>query len=145
MINILSPKTHEDYKNYYDLRFRVLSKPWGMPKGTEKDDFEPISKHFMAVDDETDQIVGVIKLMKKEEGVGWFSHMAVDEAYQNRGIGRLLLTFVEKEARHEGYSYLGCQARLNVTDYFTKMGYVINELPSQFLGTTQVVWMQKNL
>lgn len=145
MINITSPKTHEDFKNYYDLRFNVLRKPWGLQKGTEKDDFEPISKHFMAVDSVSGHIVGVIKLMEKEKGVGWFSHMAVLDAYQNKGVGKMLLAFIEEEARRDGYSILGCMARLNATEYFAKAGYVIKGLPSQYIATTQVVWMQKNL
>jgi GNAT superfamily N-acetyltransferase len=145
MINIVSPKTHEDFKSYYDLRFTVLRKPWGLPKGTEKDDFEPVSKHFMAVDSESGCLVGVIKLMEKEKGVGWFSHMAVEDAYQNKGVGKKLLSFIEDEARRDGYTILGCMARLNATEYFAKEGYVIMGLPSQYVGTTQVVWMQKNL
>lgn len=145
MIKIISPKTHEDFKNYYDLRFTVLRKPWGLPKGTEKDDFEPISKHFMAVDGESGQLVGVIKLMEKEKGVGWFSHMAVEEPCQKKGVGKKLLAFIEEEAKRDGYTVLGCMARLNATEYFAKEGYVIMGLPSQYVGTTQVVWMQKNL
>jgi N-acetylglutamate synthase-like GNAT family acetyltransferase len=145
MINIVSPKTHEDFKSYYDLRYNVLRKPWGLQKGTEKDDFEPISKHFMAVDGESGHVVGVIKLMEKEKGVGWFSHMAVEDSYQNKGVGKMLMTFVEEEAKRDGYSILGCMARLNATEYFAKAGYVIKGLPSQYIGTTQVVWMQKKI
>jgi len=108
MIKIVSPQTREDFKAYYDLRFEVLRKSWGLEKGSEKDDFEPISKHFMAVDDSSGDIVGVIKLMEREPGVGWFSHMAVAKKYQNSGIGKQLLAFIEDEARREGYSVLGC-------------------------------------
>ena len=145
MIKIVSPKTREEFKAYYELRFEVLRKPWGLEKGTEKDDFEPISKHFMAVDDSSGDIVGVIKLMEKEPGVGWFSHMAVSKKYQNSGIGKQLLTFVEDEARKEGYPVLGCMSRLTATEYFTRAGYIINGLPSHYFGTTQVVWMEKKL
>ena len=145
MINIVSPKTHEDFKAYYELRFNVLRKPWGLQKGTDKDDFEPISKHFMAVESESNHIVGVIKLMEKEKGVGWFSHMAVLDAYQKKGVGKMLLSFIEEVAKRDGYTILGCMARLNATDYFAKARYVVMGLPTQYFGTTQVVWMQKNL
>ena len=145
MIKIISPKTHDDFKEYYDLRYKVLRETWGLQKGTEKDDYEPISKHFMAVDKTTGQIVGVIKLMEKETGVGWFSHMAVAVNSQNQGIGKLLLTFIEDEARREGYKILGCMARLVTTGFFEKYGYVMNGLPSHYIGTTQVVWMEKTL
>jgi GNAT superfamily N-acetyltransferase len=145
MIKIVSPHTHEDFKTYYDLRYKVLREPWGLQRGTEKDDFEPISSHFMAIDDTNGQVVGVIKLMEKEPKVGWFSHMAVKETYQKRGVGKQLLSFIEEEAVRQGYTILGCMARLNATDYFKNAGYVINGIPSHYIGTTQVVWMEKKL
>ncbi len=73
MIEIRSPHTREDFKAYYDLRYRVLREPWGLPRGTEKDDYEPISQHFMAVDTETGEILGVVKTVreKNREWVGF--------------------------------------------------------------------------
>lgn len=145
MIKIISPKTREEFKAYYQIRYKELREPWGLQKGTEKDDYEPISRHFMAVDDTTNKIVGTVKLMEKESGVGWFSHMAVRSDYQNKGVGKLLLNFIEEEAKREGYTTLGCMSRLNTTEYFERAGYTINGLPSQYIGTTQVVWMEKKL
>ncbi len=145
MIKIVSPKTRDEFKSYYDLRFKELREPWGLQKGTEKDDYEPISKHFMAVDDETKHVVGVVKLMEKGPGVGWFSHMAVTPKFQHKGVGKQLLGFVEDEAKRSGFTTLGCMSRLNTTDYFEKAGYQINGLPSHYIGTTQVVWMEKKL
>lgn len=145
MIKIVSPKTRDEFKAYYDLRYKVLRDPWGLQRGTEKDDYEPISHHFMAIDDQTGQIVGVIKLMEKDPGVGWFSHMAVIPEYQKKGIGKMLLKFIEDEARKEGYKVLGCMSRLNTTDFFEEAGYRVEGLPTHFIGTTQVVWMEKTL
>jgi GNAT superfamily N-acetyltransferase len=144
MIKIVSPKTREEFKAYYDLRYKVLREPWGLQKGTEKDDFEPISRHYMAVDDSTNQIVGVVKLMEKEPGGGGFLTWQA-EKYQNTGVGKQLLNYVEGEAKKEGYNILGCMSRLNSTDYFGRAGFQINGLPSHYIGTTQVVWMEKKI
>jgi N-acetylglutamate synthase-like GNAT family acetyltransferase len=145
MIKIVSPQTHDEFKAYYDLRYKVLREPFGLPRGTEKDDYEPISQHFMAIDEDTKQIVGVIKLMQKEPGVGCFTHMAVADDFQKKGIGKQLLAFIEKTARDEGYKELGCMAHLNTTEYFEHAGYKINGLPTHYLGINQVVWMEKTL
>lgn len=145
MIKITSPKTREDFKAYYDLRYKVLRESWGMQRGTEKDDFEPISEHYMAVDDATGEIVGVVKLFEKEPGIGWFSHLAVKDSRQRHGIGKLLLNFVEEKAKEKGYKALGCLSRLNTTAFFEKEGYKVVGLPVHYLGTTQVVWMEKTL
>lgn len=145
MIKITSPKTREDFKAYYDLRYKVLRESWGMQRGTEKDDFEPISEHYMAVDDATGEIVGVVKLFEKEPGIGWVSHLAVKDSRQRHGIGKLLLNFVEGKAKERGYKALGCLSRLNTTAFFEKEGYKVVGLPVHYLGTTQVVWMEKSL
>lgn len=145
MIEIRSPKTREDFKAYYDLRYKVLREPFGLPKGTEKDDYEPISQHFMAIDSETGKLVGCAKLFEKETGVGWLSHLAVAVPYQRTGIGKLLITHIEEIAKNEGFKVLGCLARLNTTDYFGKFGYAIAGMPTHYFGTTQVVWMEKTL
>ena len=84
MYTIKTPKTRDDFKAYYALRYKVLREPFGYPKGTEKDDYEPISEHFMAVS-EKGEVVGVAKLYEKAEGVGHVSHLAVAPEYQHKG------------------------------------------------------------
>jgi ribosomal protein S18 acetylase RimI-like enzyme len=145
MISIKIPQTRDDFKAYYELRYRVLRAPWGQPKDTEKDDYEPISQHFMAVDDEKGKVVGVIKMFEKEPGVGWVSHLAIDPAYQRKGIGRLLMDTVEKVAKEKGYHAIGCMSRLNTTGYFERFGFKTAGLPTHYFGTTQVLWMEKEI
>ncbi len=145
MTQITNPKTKEEFKAYYDLRFKVLREPWGQPRGTEKDDYEPISQHFVAVNDQGGEVVGCVKFFEKEPGVAWISHLAVKSALQRTGIGKQLLTHVEAQARTQGYKKIGCQSRLNTTKYFEKAGYKVHGLPTRYFGTTQVVWMEKDL
>ena len=144
MYKIKTPKTREDFKAYYALRYKVLHEPWGHPKGTEKDDYEPISDHFMAVD-EKGEIVGVAKLYEKEEGIGHVSHLAVAPEYQHQGIGRLLMDAVEKRARKRGFKAIGTMARVTSTAYFERADFRVVGFPSLHLGTIHLVWMEKPL
>src|ERR1043165_9134967 len=144
MFTIKSPKTHDDFKTYYALRYRVLSEPWGHPKGTEKDDYEPISEHFMALNEKED-VVGVIKLYEKDKEVGYVSHLAVAPEYQRKGIGHLLLETVERRARERGFRTLGTMARATATVYFEKYGFHVAGMPAPHIGTTPLVWMEKQL
>ena len=89
MIQITQPHTRDDFKAYYDLRYKVLREPWGLAKGTEKDDYEPISQHYMAVDDQTSELVGCAKLFEKEPGIAWLSHLAVTDKRQHQSRKRL--------------------------------------------------------
>lgn len=144
MITITTPSTREQFKAYYALRYRVLREPGGHPKGTEKDDYEPISAHYMAVN-EAGEVVGAVKLYEKSPGVGHLSHMVVSPEHQHKGIGRMLMAYVEQQAREKGYKTLGTMSRLTTTAYFEKHGFRITELPTIHLGTIHLVWMEKDI
>ena len=144
MFTITTPTTHDDFKAYYALRYKVLSEPWGFAKGTEKDDYEPISQHFMALN-EKNEVVGVVKMYKKDECVGHISHLAVAPEYQRKGIGRMLLNAVEEYALAHGFCALGMMARVTATVYFEKLGFHITGMSTPHLGTTHLVWMEKDL
>jgi N-acetylglutamate synthase-like GNAT family acetyltransferase len=145
MIIIKTPVTKEDFKAYYSLRYKVLREPWGHPKGTEKDDYEPISEHFMAVDDQSGEVLAVVKLYEKAPGVGHISHLAVSADHQRKGVGRLMIEAVEARARERGFHSLGAMARVTATAFFEKYGYHVTGIPTPHLGTTHLVWMEKQL
>jgi N-acetylglutamate synthase-like GNAT family acetyltransferase len=142
---IKTPKTREDFKAYYAVRYKVLREPWGHPKGTEKDDYEPISEHFMAVDEKTSEVLGVVKLFEKELGVGQVSHLAVANEHQHKGVGKFLIDTVEQRARERGFKTLGAMARVTATAYFERHGYHVAGIPAPHLGTIHLVWMEKDL
>ncbi len=144
MVTITTPTTREQFKAYYNLRYKTFSEPAGHPRGTEKDDYEPISDHFMAVT-ESGEVVGAAKLFEKSPGVGHLSQLAVAPEYQHKGIGRLLMQAVEQRAREKGYKAIGISARLTATAYFEKHGFHMAGLPALHLGTTHLVWMEKSL
>jgi len=145
MIIIRQPQTREDYKAYYHLRYQVLREPWGQPKGSEKDDYEPISRHLMAVDEQTGELVGVVKWLDRAPGQAWLTHLAVHPAHQKQGIGQLLAKAVEEAAKTLGYASIGAQVRLNATEFFEKLGYRITDIPTQYFATVHTVWMEKDL
>ncbi len=118
MVVIRSPQSKDEFKAYYHLRYQVLREPWGQPRGTEKDDFEPISQHLMAIDDTTGEILGVVKWLEREPGTAWLSHLAVNPAHQKKGIGKLLVQAVEDAARTRGYRTIAAHSRLTAVDYF---------------------------
>jgi N-acetylglutamate synthase-like GNAT family acetyltransferase len=144
MYTIKTPKTRDDFKSYYALRYKVLREPWGHPKGTEKDDYEPISEHFMAITEKGD-VAGVAKLYEKSDGVGHISYLAVAPEHQHKGIGHLLMQTLEARARERGFRIIGTMARVTATGYFERAGFRIAGIPTPHLGTTHLVWMEKIL
>lgn len=144
MYTIKTPTTRDDFKAYYALRYKVLREPWGHPKGTEKDDYEPISEHFMAVNEKGD-VVGGVKLYEKAEGVGHISHLAVAPEHQHKGVGHLLMQAIEQRARARGFKIIGMMARVTATAYFERSGFRVAGIPTPHLGITHLVWMEKAL
>ncbi len=145
MIVIRHPETKEDFKKLYALRYKILREPLGLPRGTEKDDYEPISTHFIAVDSDTGEIVGTAKLFEKEPGVGQFSHIAVDEKYQHRGIGKMLVDEIEKLCCQKGYHTLGTLTRITATGFYEKCGFSKVGISGNLFGKLQMMWMEKKL
>lgn len=145
MIVIRQPLTRQDFKDYYRLRYTLLREPMGMPKGTEKDDYEPLSLHFMAVDEKNGAVVGVVKLLEYDPGVGRFSYMAVDGKYQRQGVGLRLLRTVEEKARELKMDKLGTLARPTVIDFYEKYGYESKGLAKVKYGRLQLVYLEKDL
>ena len=43
--NIRTPNTKSEWEKYFDLRYRLLRKPWGKPVGSEKDKIEKECTH----------------------------------------------------------------------------------------------------
>lgn len=144
LYTIKTPVTRADFKAYYALRYSVLREPWGHPRGTEKDDYEPISEHFMAVS-EKGEVAGVAKLYEKSAGVGHVSHVAVAPEHQHRGVGHLLMQTVEQRARERGFRIIGTMARATSTKYFERYGFRVAGIPTPHLGTTHLIWMEKVL
>ena len=143
MFTITSPHTKEEFKAYYSLRYKVLREPLGQPHGTEKDDYEPISQHYMAVDSDTNEVVGTIKLFEKDAGIGQFSHLAIDPRHQKQGIGRALIATVEAKARELGYKQLGTLTRLTATGFYERCGYTRGGITEVMFGKLQMMWMER--
>jgi N-acetylglutamate synthase-like GNAT family acetyltransferase len=145
MIIIRQPVTNQDFKAYYRLRYNLLREPLGLPRGTEKDDYEAISLHFMAVDDQTGEVVGVVKLFESNPGVGRFSFLAVDNRYQRQGVGQKLLNTVEEKAREMKMEKLGTLARPAVVEYYGRYGYKPKGKMEVKYGKLQLIYLEKDL
>ena len=48
-ITVIEPQTPEEFKQYYNLRFEILRKPWGQPKSSERDNDDEITGDTIAL------------------------------------------------------------------------------------------------
>ena len=86
-MDIRSPESELEFVAYYDLRWRVLRKPWGQPFGSERDELDAAATHVAGYD-EAKRLVCVGRLHAVETGVGQVRYMAVEEPMRGRGLGQ---------------------------------------------------------
>ncbi|MFN4234118.1 MAG: GNAT family N-acetyltransferase [Bacteroidia bacterium] len=144
MIEIRSPKTKEEWEKYFQLRWEVLRKPWNQPKGSEKDNAEETSLHFMAIDDKND-ILGVCRLQKNSNKEGQIRFMAVLEKAQGKGVGKKLIQAAELKAKEIGLEKIILQARENAVPFYLSCNYQIVEKTFLLFNSIQHYLMTKKL
>lgn len=114
------------YNDELALRYELLRKPLGMPRGSEVFPFENKSLHLVAM--ERGKVIGCV-LFKREKNTGRLFAMAVAEKFQGKGIGRRLVSELEKHLITEGVQEIYLHARAHVTDFYKTLGYSIRGEP----------------
>ena len=141
-MKILEPKTEEEFEEYYELRWQVLRKPWGKPRGSERDDIEDKSIHIMV---KNDNILGVGRLHFNSNKEAQIRYMAVSAAHRKQGIGTMILKKLEEMARKKGAKYVVLNAREHAIGFYKKNGYRIVEKSYILFGSIQHFKMMKEL
>jgi N-acetylglutamate synthase-like GNAT family acetyltransferase len=142
-MHLSQPETAEEFAQYYELRWRILRKPWGQPRGSEQDMEEGNAYHIMAVDN--DQVVAVARLQFPLPSQAQLRYMAVDQPFQGQGIGRAIVEHMEQYARQQGAGSLFLHARDNALGFYKSMGYSISEKSYLLFESIQHYKMQKGL
>lgn len=141
---VSEPLTDDDFRQYYKLRFDVLRAPWGQPPGTEKDNEEVISIHA-CVKTSDGNIIGVCRMQDAGPGQVQLRYMAVDPNFQGKGIGKLLLDYLENKALRDGKSKIILQARENAVRFYERNGYTVTKKTHLLFGEIQHFLMEKEL
>jgi ribosomal protein S18 acetylase RimI-like enzyme len=144
MYKISSPSTEEEFKNYYDLRWRMLRKPWDQPVGSEKDDKESTSIHIM-VCDEGNKIVGIGRAHFNTSEEAQVRFMAVEEGYQKMGIGSIVLAELERRISEKGAKYIILNSRDTAIPFYKKHLYYEVKQTISLFGTIPHHKMRKDL
>ncbi len=133
-IVIRQPCLEEEFESMYDLRWRVLRKPWNQPKGSEKDEKDGKDNgvhHFIAVINE--KIVGTARYHTCNEHEGQIRFLAVEEEYRGQNVGKSLLKYIEKYSIGLGIQYIKLNARKSAQGLFEKLDYeILAEGPKLF-------------
>lgn len=141
-MKIKSPQTRDEFFKYYDLRWRILRAPWNQPKGSEQDELEGQAIHIIAVEDE--KIVGCGRAHFNTEDEAQIRYMAVENNWQGKGVGKLILDELEKRVIEKGAKKIILHARENVVKFYEKNGYKILKPSHTLFGEIKHFLMIKN-
>lgn len=144
MYQVVSPKTEEDFERYYKVRWKLLRKPWDLPEGSEKDEYESHAYHRMIVDGDNNPIaVGRLHVTDVEEGQ--IRYMAVEKKHRGNRLGTLLIMALEEVARQQGIKRLILNSQEGSDAFYTKCGYRITGDAPTLFGSIAHQQMKKNL
>jgi GNAT superfamily N-acetyltransferase len=144
MYRIATPSTDQEFEKYYDLRWRMLRKPWDQPRGSEKDALENTSIHLMVCDDK-DNIIGIGRAHFNSAEEAQVRFMAVEEGYQKKGIGSIILTELEKKIIDHGAKYIILNARDTAIPFYKKHLYYEVKMTVSLFGSIPHHVMRKDL
>lgn len=126
-----------EYKEIWQLREDVLRNPLGMSLVNEdlsmdKEDTIFIAKH-------EDKVIGCLMLHSISDIVMKFRQMAVNEQWQGKGVGRLLMTAAETAIAAKGYTTIMLHARQVVCGFYESLGYDITSSAFTEVGIPHVI------
>jgi ribosomal protein S18 acetylase RimI-like enzyme len=142
-MKVREPETKKEYEKYYDLRWRILRKPWNQPRGSEKDELEGQSIHLMAC--EKGKPLGVGRVHSNSSKEAQIRYMAVEEGLQGKGVGTMILRGLEKRAERKGADYIVLDARESAVGFYKKHGYRIVAKAHTLFGVIPHYKMRKKL
>jgi predicted GNAT family N-acyltransferase len=136
--------TQKELERIVQLRCKILRDPWNQPAETATDALEHTSVNaFIA--DEHGTVIACGRLQENEHKKGQVRFMAVDTAYQGKRLGKLIITYLEQEAKQLNLHTIELQARENALEFYKSCGYVIKEKSFLLWGQIQHYLMEKQL
>ena len=142
-IEIRSPKTDKEWVEYYDLRFRVLRKPWNQPIGSERNEGDASEQHFALY--KGINLFAVGRLDKCEVEKRQIRFMAVEKIAQGSGYGKMLMIEMEKYCRNDKVHEIILHARESAIPFYEKLSYQLQEPSYKLFGEIQHYLMSKKL
>jgi thioesterase domain-containing protein len=144
MFKIDTPSSEQDFIEYFAFRWKMLRAPWKAPLGSEKDEYEQVGQHRMIRSFDGDVIaVGRVHMNSAEEAQ--VRHIAVEKAFQDKGLAKMLLASLESIAISEGAKQIVCNSTQTAIPFFSSVGFQIDDNSPNELGGQQRQQMIKKL
>jgi len=142
-IIIRQPQSSLEWNQYYELRWQMLRQPWQQPHGSEKDELEDRSIHRLVICD--NQVVAVGRLHITDPDQAQIRYMAVAKAYQQQGLGKLILNSLEQAAHDKNIKQISLNARESAIQFYQSCHYQLAEQTHTLYNSIKHFRMHKSL
>ena len=141
---IRTPQSQSEWERYYEIRFNELRKPWRQPKGSEKDLAEDSAFHYALFIEA--EMVGVLRMdLTDQPDMVQFRFMAIDNHFQGKKLGELLMKHAEMEAAKINKRVIMLHAREKALSFYEKLGFNVIEKSHLLFNTIQHYKMLKKI
>ena len=115
-------ETETELEAAIDIRFRVFVAEQHVPPEEELDEEDASATHVIAL--QHGSTVGTGRLLARDPAIAVIGRMAVDQSWRRRGVGGLILDFLEEEARAQGLRRSVLHAQEYVKSFYAAHGYL---------------------
>ena len=129
-------ETHHEMEACVDLRVRVFVDEQGSPLDEEIDEYDRSAVHAAAI--LHGRVVGTGRMYRPGSGETQLGRMAGDPAHRRRGIGSLILSFLEDVAMERGDTEVVLHAQTYVKRFYEEHAYVAQGEPFVEAGIEHV-------
>jgi N-acetylglutamate synthase-like GNAT family acetyltransferase len=144
MLTVHYASDKNELEGIIDLRYKILRAPWNQPRDTATDDLETRSFNAYLKTPEGN-VIACGRLQENDGKVGQIRYMAVDDNFQGKGLGKMILRALEEKAKALQMVKIELQARENAVDFYSSNGYTIQEKTFLLWGLIQHFLMTKHL
>lgn len=141
MIEVRIPKLDHEWRDYYDLRYRILREPLSQPRGSEKNEGDKTGVHLALFD--ANNLLAIARLDKFDKGISQVRFVAVENNCQGKGYGKLIMQAVEEKSKELGNTKMILHARENAVDFYLSLNYEMIEKSHLLLKQVQHYLMEK--
>lgn len=120
------------YAGERELRYQVLRRLLGLPRGSERFAFEEDCLHVVACAE--GRTVGCVLFHPETPTGGRLLQMAVAGPWRRRGLGRALVQHLEGLLSQRGVATLHLHARLEAVRFYQRLGYGVVGRPFWEVG-----------
>ena len=128
----------------YSVRIEGMNRQHHISLRDEFDDKDCDGTNYIVLLDDGYPI-GTCRFYENDPGSVILGRVVILPEYRGHGLGRKVVTEAEKWIAESGYKTVLIDSRLEVTDFYAKLGYVLDNGPIEHCGSFDCVRMHKDL